>query len=678
MRLTLFLALLAYTSKTVAFQKYVSLSDNIFYSKNYESCSSHPLIEILSFQGKYYHRVPSMEFVMSVRSFVKDRVKITLSLATYGKTYINQTYDSCLFGISELCYLKAAPYFSTQGLLPLSLEQKDVPETVFEIPDFEGQAYFRFYSTITGNEIGCIKTTIANRQSFHQKFITWTSLGFFSLSAATSFMSVSSQSSFSYSLLAASHSIPGLLTFWNYFQFLASMAMENIIYPVPLVAWASNFSFSLGLVKFFQQLIYMFNRFTRKHIHLNLNNFGKEKIDNNNSISPDFYKGIQGQLDYLKIINANAFITSIICFSAFALAFIVITIIASFILRIIRRNEKFIRNNWINFSFWSILRLLVINVFGISFISIYQLILPDTYQPKVLAAFSLLIFVIPVLILSSLYLVRYYFRKLDPEMTAKYWGWLIVEYNFKRPHFYFVFFTYSLCKAIILGVFNFPSKAQAISLCAIELCYLLGIIVSYPFESIRTYVLELSLGIIRTSCLGTIAVFAFNISMLSRLLLGIMVITLSFMGKIDLADLTVNNIGVFRTLHQVLFPISYNEKFYEESLNIGELAKLAYFNDICVGCIRCQLEDEKLYLMTLGVLAAYRCLGVGQKLLDHILEHAQKLNIKSIYLHVWTENKDAIQWYTKRRFRILETLPNYYTKIQPGTAHVLSRNIVDE
>ncbi|KTW32067.1 uncharacterized protein T551_00749 [Pneumocystis jirovecii RU7] len=152
----------------------------------------------------------------------------------------------------------------------------------------------------------------------------------------------------------------------------------------------------------------------------------------------------------------------------------------------------------------------------------------------------------------------------------------------------------------------------------------------------------------------------------------------SLKRRIDLADLTANNIGVFRTLHQVLFPITYNEKFYEESLNIGELAKLAYFNDICVGCIRCQLEDEKLYLMTLGVLAAYRCIGIGQKLLDHILEHAQKLNIKSIYLHVWTENKDAIEWYTKRKFHILETLPNYYTKIQPGTAHVLSRNIIDK
>lgn len=138
--------------------------------------------------------------------------------------------------------------------------------------------------------------------------------------------------------------------------------------------------------------------------------------------------------------------------------------------------------------------------------------LHDAYQPKVLAAFSLLIFVIPVLILSLLYFIRCYFRKLDQEMTAKYWGWLIVEYNSKRQHFYLIFFVYSLCKAHILGIFSFPSKAQTISLCTIELCYSLSIVILRPFESIRAHILELSLGAIKTLCLGSIIMFSFNIS----------------------------------------------------------------------------------------------------------------------------------------------------------------------
>jgi hypothetical protein len=41
-----------------------------------------------------------------------------------------------------------------------------------------------------------------------------------------------------------------------------------------------------------------------------------------------------------------------------------------------------------------------------------------------------------------------------------------------------------------------------------------------------------------------------------------------------LDDLTPQNVGVLKRLNTVLFPVPYSEKFYKESLNVGELAKL--------------------------------------------------------------------------------------------------------
>ncbi|GAB5592717.1 N-alpha-acetyltransferase 50 [Umbelopsis nana] len=156
-------------------------------------------------------------------------------------------------------------------------------------------------------------------------------------------------------------------------------------------------------------------------------------------------------------------------------------------------------------------------------------------------------------------------------------------------------------------------------------------------------------------------------------------------SRISLGDLTPNNIGQLRVLNSTLFPVNYSDKFYKEVLEVGELAKLAYFNDVCVGAVCCRVESvdandkaAKLYIMTLGVLKPYRHLGIGRKLLEHILEHAaseKERNIKSVYLHVQTTNQEALSFYKNQGFEVTDTTTNYYKNIDDKDAHVLSKSI---
>ena len=50
------------------------------------------------------------------------------------------------------------------------------------------------------------------------------------------------------------------------------------------------------------------------------------------------------------------------------------------------------------------------------------------------------------------------------------------------------------------------------------------------------------------------------------------------MGTIELGEVTPHNIKLLRRLNQVIFPVSYNDKFYKDVLESGPLAKLG--NDL--------------------------------------------------------------------------------------------------
>ena len=88
----------------------------------------------------------------------------------------------------------------------------------------------------------------------------------------------------------------------------------------------------------------------------------------------------------------------------------------------------------------------------------------------------------------------------------------------------------------------------------------------------------------------------------------------SELGRIDLGDVTPHNIKLLRKVNQVVFPVSYHDKFYKVSvpqsvqssphqqknkpislqdvLDAGELAKLAFFNDIVVGAVCCRVDTS--------------------------------------------------------------------------------------
>jgi len=64
---------------------------------------------------------------------------------------------------------------------------------------------------------------------------------------------------------------------------------------------------------------------------------------------------------------------------------------------------------------------------------------------------------------------------------------------------------------------------------------------------------------------------------------------------------------------------------------------------------------------SLAVHSHYRRLGIGQELLEYLIDRFRASGMKECTLEVRTTNKEAIGLYEKLGFQLMETLPNYYS-----------------
>lgn len=203
-------------------------------------------------------------------------------------------------------------------------------------------------------------------------------------------------------------------------------------------------------------------------------------------------------------------------------------------------------------------------------------------------------------------------------------------------------------------------------------------------------------------------------------------------SQIRFINVTDENIRLFKMKCLSIFPMNYSEKMYKEIANHSmndplELTKLVVYQtndmfsqeseraEVCIGVICCWLLDrhqgynittsqfmrkipdsedphqnhsnenaitqpKRLYIMTLGCLPTYRNRGIGTYMMRYILDkiNSAENHICSIFLHVKIDNEEAISFYKKFGFAIVDTVQNYYRRLNPPAAYILEKQLVTE
>lgn len=87
---------------------------------------------------------------------------------------------------------------------------------------------------------------------------------------------------------------------------------------------------------------------------------------------------------------------------------------------------------------------------------------------------------------------------------------------------------------------------------------------------------------------------------------------------------------------------------------------VAEHNGKIVGYVCATVAGKQGHITSICTLKDYRNKGIGSTLLSLAIESLKKKNVSKVHLEVSVKNSNAIEFYTKRGFKIVRTIPKYY------------------
>eukprot|EP01116_Phalansterium_solitarium_P021596 TRINITY_DN6784_c0_g1_i1.p2 TRINITY_DN6784_c0_g1~~TRINITY_DN6784_c0_g1_i1.p2 ORF type:complete len:167 (+),score=5.81 TRINITY_DN6784_c0_g1_i1:205-705(+) len=159
--------------------------------------------------------------------------------------------------------------------------------------------------------------------------------------------------------------------------------------------------------------------------------------------------------------------------------------------------------------------------------------------------------------------------------------------------------------------------------------------------------------------------------------------------QLEIVTVSEQNIKGLKLLNAAVLPVVYPDRFYKDLLS--HHARLALWNADVIGGISWRLEPltsarlsvgpirHRLSIMTLAVLATYRRHGAGAALMQQAMDFCSDHDsIDEVLIYVQVNNDDAIRFYERFGLRIVDTVKNYYPRINPPDCYVMKKFLFEQ
>lgn len=124
------------------------------------------------------------------------------------------------------------------------------------------------------------------------------------------------------------------------------------------------------------------------------------------------------------------------------------------------------------------------------------------------------------------------------------------------------------------------------------------------------------------------------------------------MREIDLAEVA--------SIEQKSYAFPWSENIFRDCLRVGYTCRALDLAGQVIGYGIMSLGAGEAHILNVCVREEFRCVGIGRRLLDHLLESAAAAGVAEAFLEVRPSNLSAIRLYQRLGFEQIGIRRGYY------------------
>jgi ribosomal-protein-alanine N-acetyltransferase len=148
------------------------------------------------------------------------------------------------------------------------------------------------------------------------------------------------------------------------------------------------------------------------------------------------------------------------------------------------------------------------------------------------------------------------------------------------------------------------------------------------------------------------------------------------MPELDIRSMQDADIGQVLRIERLSYAFPWTEGIFRDCLRVNYTCRVAEIGVVTVGYGILSVAAGEAHLLNLCVADAYRCRGIGRRLLVHLLLAAGQAGAREAFLEARPSNTSAIRLYQSLGFTQIGMRRGYYQAVDGREdAIVLKRRI---